>query len=235
MRKELRFACEYVANGGDAEAAYREHINAQGTKAQVKARARQLLKDPSVLAKIDELHERMEKGAVLSGEEILQRWSLIANADLTKLSRVVYRCCRHCHGHMHYYQWRDDREYLGAVEDAKKNKTVCPPPAGGFGFNATLQPHPECPRCDGEGEMMVELPQASSYGVAERAAYLGAKNGKHGIEVMFERPLEALKLLAQAKGMFAPKAPKDKPLPDVPDVPQDAQEASKIYTDFMQN
>lgn len=234
MRKELRFACEFVANGGDAEAAYREHIRADGTKAQVKARARQLMKDPTVQAKIDELHERMDKSAVLSGEEILQRWTLMANADLTKLSRVVYRCCRHCYGHMHYYQWRDDDEYAKAIAEAKKNKTVCPPPAGGFGFNATLAPHPECPKCDGDGYEMVQIPAASTYGVAERAAYLGAKMGKHGIEIAYERPAEMLKLIAQAKGMFAPKTPDDKPLPAVPDVPQDAQEASKIYTDFMQ-
>lgn len=236
MRKELRFACEYVANGGDASAAYRECIRSDGTKAQTAARARQLLKDPSVIAKIVELHERMDKAAVLTGQEILERFTLIANADLTKLSRVVRRCCRYCYGAGHHYQWRDEVELTKACEKAKKDKVPAPLPVGGFGFNATRCPHPECPQCDGAGSADVEIPPASTYGVAERAAYLGAKVGKHGIEVSYEKPSDALKLLAQAQGLLAPKAPEiAPPSADVPAVPADPVEASKTYAEFLRD
>lgn len=236
MRKELRFACEFVANGGDGPAAYKECIRADGSKSQIAARARQLLKDPSVIAKINELHERMDKAAVLSGQEILERFTLIANADLTKLSRVVKRCCRHCYGAGHHYQWRDEVELSKAAEKAKKDRVPAPLPVGGFGFNATLEPHPECPQCDGEGTTDVETPPASSYGIAERAAYLGAEYTKHGIKVSYEKPSDALKLLAQAQGLLAPKAADiTPPSADVPAVPQDPVEASKTYAEFLRD
>lgn len=236
MRKELRFACEYVANGGDAPAAYRECIRSDGTKRQIEARARQLLKDPSVLAKIDELHERVEKAAVLSATDIVERLTLIANADLTKLSRVVQRCCRHCYGAGHRYQWRDNIELEKACDKARKDKTPAPLPLGGFGFNATLAPHPECPQCDGVGHEEVEIPPASSYGLAEKAAYLGAKTGKYGIEVAYEKPTEALKLIAQTMGMLGPKSPDaTPPSTEVPTVSQDPVEASKAYAEFLRD
>ena len=236
MRKELKFACEYVANGGDAAAAYRETINADGSKRQIAARAQQLLKDKSVIAKIEELLERVDKAAVLSNEEIRARLTLIANADLTKLSRVVQRCCRYCYGAGHHYQWRDADELRDMAAQAKKDKKPAPLPVGGFGFNATLAPHPECPRCDGVGNDDVELPPASTYGPAERAAYLGAKQGKYGIEVTHEKPSDALKLLAQIGGMLTPK-PADiaPPSTEVPSVPLDPVEASNTYAEFLRD
>lgn len=236
MRKELRFACEYVANGGDAAAAYRETIRADGTKRQIEARARQLLKDPSVLAKIDELHQRVEKTAVLSAAEIVERLTLIANADLTKLSRVVQRCCRYCYGVGHRYQWRDDIELEKAARQAKKDKVPAPLPSGGFGFKATLPPHPDCPQCDGQGTTDVEVPPAASYGVAEKAAYLGAEHTKYGIKVHYEKPSEALKLIAQTMGMLGPKQQEVAPLStDVPAVSTDPVEASKTYAEFLRS
>lgn len=236
MRKELRFACEYVANGGDAEAAYRECVRSDGTKTQIKRRATQLLKDPAVQAKIDELHERIDKSAVLTAQDVLQRLTLIANADLTKLSRVVQRCCRYCYGANHAYQWRDDQELEKAAQEARKNKSPAPLPTGGFGFNGQLPPHPDCPRCDGVGHDDVEVPPASTYGVAERAAYLGAEHTKYGIKVSYEKPSEALKLIGQAVGLFGTKAPEAAPpSTDVPAVPQDPVEASKIYAEFMRD
>lgn len=236
MRKELRFACEYVANGGDGPAAYRECIRADGTKKQIEVRSRQLLKDPAVIAKIDELHERVDKAAILSAQDILERMTLIANADLTKLSRVVQRSCRYCHGAGHHYQWRDDGELTRAAAKARKDKTPAPLALGGFGFNATREPHEDCPQCDGVGQSDVEIPPASSYGVAERAAYLGAEHTKYGIKVAYEKPSDALKMIAQTLGMLTPKQPDiAPPSADVPTVPLDPVEASRAYAEFLRD
>ena len=238
MRKELRFAIAYATNGGDAEAAYREEVDAHLPIKKIKLAAQQLLKSQEVRDKIAELRGKVEEGAVINGRQVLERWARLANADVSKIVKVVKQCCRYCHGRNHMYQWRTQSEYNAAIAEAKKAKKLPPMPAGGFGFNQTLEPHPECPVCDGEGESTVWMAATDDLGPAERALVEGIKMGKYGIEVQIAKPSDFLKLIAQNLGLLnikpdgSPGGGTEQP---VPEIPVDPMEASQIYADYLRS
>ncbi len=91
---------------------------------------------------------------------LLQRFLDIATADPRELIGLKVGCCRYCYGEGHEYQWREG-EYLHALREAEREHALAAPSAraavrfpdvaGGFGFNATLEPVDDCPRCHGEG------------------------------------------------------------------------------------
>lgn len=92
---------------------------------------------------------------------LLQRFLDVATADPRELIGLKVGCCRYCYGEGHEYQWREG-EYAAALRDveyelslisnpAKRAAVRLPDIAGGFGYNATLPPLDECPRCHGEG------------------------------------------------------------------------------------
>lgn len=91
---------------------------------------------------------------------LLQRFLDIATADPRELIGLKIGCCRYCHGENHEYQWRE-REYIEALANAERESALAnpfarasirfPDIAGGFGFNATLDPCEDCPQCHGEG------------------------------------------------------------------------------------
>lgn len=91
---------------------------------------------------------------------LLQRFLDIATADPRELIGLKVGCCRYCYGEGHEYQWREG-EYLHALKEAEREWSLATPSAragvrfpdvaGGFGYNATLEPVDDCPRCHGEG------------------------------------------------------------------------------------
>ena len=237
MRKELRFAVAYVANGGDAVAAYREEVNHRLSPSKARTAAQILLGDPAVQEKVAELRAKVEEGAVMTARSILARWAQMANADVTKIIDVVHRCCRYCHGERHMYQWRTEQEYRAACAEAKEKKKLPPMASGGFGYNATLPPHPGCPVCDGQGTRDVWLAPTSQLTGAERMLYEGAEVTKYGIKVHVGRPAYYLELIAKHLGMLD-KKPDGAPPPNgqpVPEMPIDPLEASRIYADYLRS
>lgn len=237
MRKELRFAVAYVANGGDAVAAYREEVNHRLSASKARTAAQILLGDPDVAAKVQELRTKMEEAAVMTGREVLARWAQAARADVEKIVSVVQVCCRHCHGEHHMYQWRTEHEYRKACAEAKEKKKLPPMSSGGFGYNATLPPHPACPVCDGRGTTDVWLAPTSQLTGAERLLYEGAEVTKYGVKVHVGKPAHYLELIAKHLGMLD-KRPDGTPPPTeqpVPEMPVDPVEASRIYADYLKS
>lgn len=119
-----------------------------------------LLRDTRVQAAIQAGAKEAFKDTTASVGWLLQRFMDIATADPRELIGLKVGCCRFCHGDDHLYQWRE-REYLQALDDAERESALATPSAraavrfpdigGGFGFNATTPPHPDCPQCHGEG------------------------------------------------------------------------------------
>lgn len=119
-----------------------------------------LLRDERVQEAIREGAKEAFKDTAASVGWLLQRFLDIATADPRELIGLKVGCCRYCHGDGHGYQWRE-REYLEACDEAERQMRLAPPSlraeirypelAGGFGYNATRQPHPDCPQCHGEG------------------------------------------------------------------------------------
>lgn len=238
MRKELRFAIAYATNGGNEIAAYREEVDAYLPDRKVRGAAKQLLLDKDVQDKIAEMRAKVEEAAVITGRDVLERWAKLANADVSKIVRVVKHACRHCHGRNHMYQWRTRQEFDAACAKAKKDDKLPPMPAGGFSYDQTRPPHQDCPVCDGEGEPSMWLAATDTLGPAERMLVEGIKMGKHGIEVTVAKPSEYLKLIAQNLGLLNTKpdgSPGGQTEQVVPEVPADPIEASQIYADFLKS
>ncbi len=154
--------------------------------------------------------EQRLKDFYVTAEELKQRTWLIATADPNELCRVEARCCRHCHGEDFGYQWRE-HEFEKAVADAdtgyrlddkgKKRAAPLPEWAGGMGFNSTLDPHPDCPKCHGQGIKTTIVTDTRDLSEAGRALYKGCKTDRNGnIEVLMHDQQAARVFYAQLCG-----------------------------------
>ncbi|KGA38939.1 hypothetical protein KU75_25740, partial [Pectobacterium odoriferum] len=73
---------------------------------------------------------------------------------------------------------------------------------GGYGFDAQLDPNPECPRCNGMGVSRSYFHDTRDLRGAARRLYAGVKEGKFGLEVITRNQDDALKMVAQHLGML---------------------------------
>lgn len=71
---------------------------------------------------------------------------------------------------------------------------------GGYGFNKTAMPHPDCPECMGEGVETVHL--ADTREALSHPLYQGVKQTKDGIEVKIADRAKALDQVARHMSFF---------------------------------
>lgn len=146
----------------------------------------------------------------VGAEELKHKTWLIATADPNELTRVEARCCRYCHGEGFGYQWKE-HEFEQAVEEASvgyrindKGRRVdvqLPDWAGGMGYDQTKDPHPDCPRCMGEGRKVTIVTDTRDLSEAGRALYKGTKVDRNGnIEVLMHDQQAARVFYAQLCG-----------------------------------
>lgn len=154
---------------------------------------------PLVRAEIAKIREEIIGRVTLNAQLVTQDILNVLNADPRELVEVVTLACRHCHGVEHYYQ-RTLNEYR--VDQFKANATNVPfEPLGGTGFNPHKGPHPDCPECFGIGVVEERLKDVRFLSPAAAALYMGAKRGKHGIEVGMRSKDAARKDAALILGM----------------------------------
>jgi phage terminase small subunit len=180
---------------------------------------------------------------------LLQRFLDMSTADPRELIGLKIGCCRFCHGEGHGYQWRE-REYLEQMKETEWLVTVAqrdhkptadikyPDFAGGFGFNATRPPHPDCPQCHGEGVERVVPRDSDKFSDQALLLFGGVKRKADGsLEIIIADRQKAAELAGRIMGAF-----KDNiavggllrhahALADLRDVPQD--QAAKMYQDFI--
>ncbi|MFL3496331.1 terminase small subunit [Citrobacter portucalensis] len=117
-------------------------------------------------------------------DDVIAQLNAIINADPNEISQYRRVNCRYCWGFGHQYQWRDAVEFEEAEEEAKSKEKPAPRDDGGYGYNQTLDPNPDCPRCNGEGRG--EAVFADTRDIEGDAIHLlhGVKLGKFGIEIL---------------------------------------------------
>lgn len=145
----------------------------------------------------------------VTAEELKHRTWLIATADPNELVRIEARCCRHCHGEGFGYQWTE-HEFEKALADAdrvevndkgRRIEKQVPDWAGGMGFNSTLDPHPDCPHCFGEGHKQTIVTDTRDLSEHGRALYKGCKVDRNGnIEVLMHDQEAAKRFYAELCG-----------------------------------
>ncbi|SEN69925.1 Terminase small subunit [Roseovarius tolerans] len=211
------FCSEYLKDRNATQAAIRAGYSERTAKEQ----GYRLLTNVHVKARVNELMSERAQRLEIETTDVLQRLWEKATADVNELVRIERRCCRYCHGVDHEYQWRTPREFKGAQnatmeEMAKGNadtllalgqaldegRTIpcMPNDAGGYGFDQTAGPNPDCPECHGEGiahVVVLDTREALSHPL-----YEGVKQTKDGIEVKIADRAKALEQVARHLQMF---------------------------------
>ncbi|HGW2956539.1 TPA: terminase small subunit [Raoultella ornithinolytica] len=186
--KIKRFIAEYLKDNNATAAAERAGYSDPNY-------GRQLLTNPNVALAIAQQQKASIVRTLGSADEVLEKMWRLATFDANQISQHRRGCCRHCWGFGHQYQWRDAVEYEEKRLEALERKRREPVDVGGYGYNHTLDPNPDCPRCNGEGVSRVVLQDSTKLDDAAALAYSGVKVGKAGIEITSisrERMFEAV-------------------------------------------
>ncbi|WP_417261672.1 terminase small subunit [Celeribacter sp.] len=217
-KKHALFARAYVAsetfNGTQAA------IEAGFSKRSATSQASKLLARDDVQAAISELLSERNARLDLQADDVVQQLWNIATADYSKMSKIKRGSCRHCHGKDFAYQWRTEEEFTRAHlewqirrngmnegDDFKLQLQLVdldePSPSGGYGYRFTRDPHPDCPYCDGIGDVHAHFEATDDLPANIRATMTGVKQSQHGIEIKTKDPMRALELVGKHLGMFS--------------------------------
>lgn len=86
---------------------------------------------------------------------------------------------------------------------------------GGYGYDETLDPNPDCPRCNGAEHWSGAFHDTRDLTGPARRVFAGVKEGKFGVEVITRNQDEALKMVAQHLGMLKNKTELTVPMVDL--------------------
>lgn len=249
LTDKQRAFVEHYAKHRNATQAYTHAYDTQGTYETRRQAGADLIKRPEIAAAVK---SRQRVAVYESGQSVawlLERFIDIATADVRELIGLAIGCCRYCHGDGHLYQWRE-REYLEALAkaereaetmagtDGKRANVPLPDPAGGFGYNATVAPHPDCPQCHGEGVERFVPRDTDKLSDQALLLYGGVKvKSDGGYEIVIADRTKALELAGRIMGAFTDKVKISGAVAhmhaatDLKSV--DPQEAAKAYREFI--
>lgn len=247
--KQLRFCALYAVSANGAEAYRGAFAVRPDTKVETLSRnAAKLLADAHIVTEIDRLRAEAAQqpdGPVYDARWCLGRWARIAQADPRELIGLRVGCCRHCWGPGHEYQWRL-REYREACNEVDKFNAMrkagvpakdYPQPAGGFDFNHTRDPNPECPECRGEGVERFVPRDTNKLSDDALLLYGGVKVKRDGYEVIIADRMKALENVTRMAGGFKDNVRLDGSLTAMHAVMKmdatDPVEAARAYMELM--
>ncbi|HHR5880828.1 TPA: terminase small subunit [Providencia alcalifaciens] len=197
---QFRFVNEYLVDLNRTAAYKRAGGNGEGNTAYVGAS--RMYRNAKVNRAITDALADRERRTQITQDAVLKMWWDIATADVNELTEYRRLCCRHCWGFGFNYQWRDAVEYDDAVKKAMAASKPPPKDVGGYGYDDTLDPNPDCPRCNGAGIGRAHFHDTRDLAGAARRLFAGVKEGKFGVEVITRNQDDALKMVAQHLGML---------------------------------
>ncbi|WP_275262147.1 terminase small subunit [Citrobacter braakii] len=200
---QVRFVEEYLLDLNRTAAYKRAGYKGEGNTAYVNAS--RLLRNAKVSQAIRDALDERSRRVKITQDEVLKWWWDIATADATKLTEYHHGCCRYCWGFGHQYQWRDMVEFEEKRLEATERDKREPVDVGGYGYDGTLDPNPDCPRCNGVGIGRSVVHDTRDLIGAEQRLFAGIKEGKSGLEVITRNQDEAMKMVAQHLGMLKTK------------------------------
>ncbi|CQD70843.1 Terminase small subunit [Yersinia enterocolitica] len=200
---QAKFVSEYLIDLDKTAAYKRAGYKCEGLTGA--AAARRLYRHVSVNRAIRDAMEAREKRTHITQDAVLNWWWDIATANANEISEFRRLCCRHCWGIENKYQWINEQEYQEESEKRTNNGKPAPLDDGGYGFDSTLDPNPDCPRCNGEGQGRAHFHDSRDLSISARRLYAGVKQGKFGLEVITRNQDDALKMVGQHLGMLKNK------------------------------
>lgn len=249
LTDKQRAFVEHYAHYRNATQAYTAAFDTQGTYTTRVNGGRELMAKPHIAAAIKACQRASIVETGTSVAWLLNRFLDIATADVRELIGLAIGCCRYCHGEGHLYQWRE-REYLEALTkaeqeaermagvDGQRANVPLPDPAGGFGYNATVAPHPDCPQCHGEGVERFVPRDTDKLSDQALLLYGGVKvKADGGYEIVIADRTKALELAGRIMGAFTDKVKISGAVANLHAAADlrtvDPQEAAKTYRDFI--
>lgn len=199
-----QFCREFMLDQNATQAAIRAGF-AQGS---AKTTASHLMKDPRIIKRIEELREERNTRLEFKADEVVANLVATVRADPRKLTRYCAAPCRYCWGVGHQYQWRTQREFDEAVQDARAKKKRVPDRSGGFGYTRNQKPNPSCPECDGYGYRYTLFTPTDEITGDEVHLFQGVKETKDGLQFQMADKSKALERLADYLGIYD-KRPED--------------------------
>lgn len=206
--REARFVME-LANDNNASAAY---LRAGYRSKTPDAHASRLAVKGSIQAATARVRANIAERAGYRAEEALQFAADVLRADPRELVEYRRGCCRFCHGEGHLYQYtagemESDRKKHDAhvARRQERNKDYEDPgfnEMGGAGFDASLDPHPECPNCAGEGIGRTVLKDTRNLSREAAALFAGVKVTKDSIEVKMHDKLAMVDKMFRYHGLY---------------------------------
>ncbi|MBX0289709.1 terminase small subunit [Hymenobacter sp. HSC-4F20] len=198
--KQQRFCEEYIIDLNATRAAKEAGYSAR-TAYSI---GNENLSKPEIQEYIQQLVKERSQRTEITADMVLKRFWEIATVDPNEIIQLRRVCCRFCYGKDHEYQWTE-KEFRRAEENAIQENKPIPVNAGGFGFDHTLDPHPKCPDCRGEGREDVHLGDTRKLSGPAKALYAGIKQSRDGMEVKLNSQIKALENVARHLGMFTEK------------------------------
>ena len=200
---QISFVEEYLIDLNRTAAYKRAGYKGEGNTAYVNAS--RMLRNAKVSRAVQDAMDARSKRTQISQDSVLKWWWDIATADATQLTELHRYCCRYCWGFGHNYQWRDMVEFEEKRLEAAERKQREPNDTGGYGYDAQVDPNPECPRCNGLGLSRPVFHDTRDATGAARRLFAGIKEGKFGMEIIMRNQDDALKMVAQHLGMLKSK------------------------------
>jgi len=243
--KQLKFCALYATSRNGADAYAGSFNPSKATKRENLSRnAAKLLADPEIALEVERITEaaaREPGGAVYDAAWCRARWAQIAQADARELIGLRIGCCRYCHGVNHGYQWKQ-REYLEALAEAERKArkdpdAPMPDMGGGWGFNQTKPPNPDCPECHGEGLERFVARDTNNLSPSALLLYGGVKVKRDGYEIIIADRTKALENVTRMAGGYKDNVRLDGSLETMSRVVKmeavDAKEAARMYQELM--
>lgn len=202
VRQQL-FVVEFMVDLNAVQAAIRAGYSVK----YANHHASELAQLPHVAAAIAAAMEERSKRVAVTADMVLERWRQIAWANPNEVIQHRRTACRHCYGINHAYQWQDLEEFSRATVEAAEasGKFLPPDDSGGFGFKRTADPHPDCPKCEGEGVGDIHANDTRRLSGSAALLYAGVEQTKDGFKVKMHDQMKALDNIARHLGMFVDK------------------------------
>lgn len=199
--KRAEFVRQYLVDLNGTQAAIRAGYSPKSAKQQADQLLSILDVQRAVKAAMDERAARTE----ITADAVLRKWWDIANANANEVIQHRRGACRYCYGEDHLFQWRSQREYDEAVEEATRTSQPLPVCDGGFDYDPMLAPHAKCPECAGHGESRVYALDTANLSGPALLLYAGVKATRDGLEIKLRDQDKALENVARHLGMFNDK------------------------------
>jgi len=196
-----------VVELGNQSAAYRKayNVSPDAKWTTVSSEASKLAAHPEVAARIRQLQdEAAALSAIPSLTARIKELREIESANPNDIISLRWVNCRHCRGIDHRYQWKDELEYARTCDEWRLQKrNGLPDMSGGFGYNGTLDPVPECPNCWGIGERVPFIADTTKLKGGAARLYKGVKiKGNGDIELLLHDQMHARDMLNRIQGAY---------------------------------